>query len=322
MKPETNSTRQEQACTEKARARDRPKGSSKGAGQPSQEQQIARIVSEQMGKQLTPIMESLRAIAPQTPAGNDGDAKGAAAKAADDLEAVIARHADEAKRWAVEHELLTGGCVDAQAAMAHIDMTGAKLADDGTLEGVDVKALAEKCPYLGSSPRMRGAPHGNAARQHQDGIIPAHAGSTPALRGRDHRVRDHPRACGEHSTDGLATRTLMGSSPRMRGAPIVGHSRICDPGIIPAHAGSTPFSDSHRSIRRDHPRACGEHHAVHDFHAIDTGSSPRMRGARAPYFLDTPATGIIPAHAGSTEKTLLEGLRDRDHPRACGEHVP
>ncbi|WP_314921143.1 hypothetical protein [Slackia exigua] len=116
-------------------------------GQPSQEQQIARIVSEQMGKQLTPIMESLRAIAPQPlPAGDDGDAKGAAAKAADDL---------EAKRWAVERELLTGGCVDAKAAMAYIDMAGAKLADDGTLEGVDVKALAEKYPYLGSSPRMR-----------------------------------------------------------------------------------------------------------------------------------------------------------------------
>ena len=117
-------------------------------GQPSQEQQIARIVSEQMSKQLTPIMESLRAIAPQNPAGDDGDAKGAAAKAADDLEAVIARHAEEAKRWAVERTLLTGGCIDAAAAMAHIDMAGAKLSEDGTLEGVDVKTLAEKHPYL------------------------------------------------------------------------------------------------------------------------------------------------------------------------------
>lgn len=197
-----------------------PQGGPKG--QPSQEQQIARIVSEQMGKQLTPIMESLRAIAPQTPAGDDGDAKGAAAKAADDLEAVIARHADEAKRWAVERELLTGGCVDAKAAMAHIDMAGAKLADDGTLEGVDVKALAEKHPYLfkaaekpptvstgasgssapddkpvgsiadgvaaaGSSPRMRGAPLVAAAVRDLHGIIPAyleerHGGRQPRTR--------------------------------------------------------------------------------------------------------------------------------------------
>ena len=48
----------------------------------------------------------------------------------------------------MERELLTGGCVDAKAAMAHIDMAGAKLADDGTLEGVDVKAIAERYPYL------------------------------------------------------------------------------------------------------------------------------------------------------------------------------
>ena len=239
MKPETNSTRQEQACTEKARARDRPKGSSKGAGQPSQEQQIARIVSEQMGKQLTPIMESLRAIAPQTPAGNDGDAKGAAAKAADDLEAVIARHADEAKRWAVEHELLTGGCVDAQAAMAHIDMTGAKLADDGTLEGVDVKALAEKCPYLGSSPRMRGAPPLSAKRHTRVGIIPAHAGSTSSAM--DSRIcdRDHPRACGEHQSSAMGPNASVGSSPRMRGALGIAAGLVHGVGIIPAHAGST-----------------------------------------------------------------------------------
>ncbi|WP_421572399.1 phage scaffolding protein [Slackia exigua] len=128
--------------------RGQQQGQGRPKGQPSQEQQIARIVSEQMGKQLTPIMESLRAIAPQTPAGDDGDAKGAAAKAADELEAVIARHAEEAKRWAVERTLLTGGCIDAAAAMAHIDMAGAKLSEDGTLEGVDVKALAEKHPYL------------------------------------------------------------------------------------------------------------------------------------------------------------------------------
>ncbi len=121
-----------------------PQGGPKG--QPSQEQQITRIVDEQMSKQLSPIAEALRALVPKGGAEDGGD--GAASKAADELEAVIARHADEAKRWAVERELLTGGCIDAAAAMAHIDMAGAKLSKDGTLEGVDVKALAEKHPYL------------------------------------------------------------------------------------------------------------------------------------------------------------------------------
>lgn len=121
-----------------------PQGGPKG--QPSQEQQITRIVDEQMSKQLSPIAEALRALVPKGGAEDGGN--GAASKAADELEAVIARHAEEAKRWAVERTLLTGGCIDATAAMAHIDMAGAKLSEDGTLEGVDVKALAEKHPYL------------------------------------------------------------------------------------------------------------------------------------------------------------------------------
>ena len=81
----------------------------------------------------------------------------------------------------MERELLTGGCVDAKAAMAHIDMAGATLADDGTLEGVDVKAIAERYPYLGSSPRMRGAPHFGCESIQAHGIISAHAGSTCRL---------------------------------------------------------------------------------------------------------------------------------------------
>ena len=117
-------------------------------GQPSQEQQIARIVSEQMGKQLTPIMESLRAIAPQTPAGDDGDAKGAAAKAADELEAVIARHAEEAKR------------------------------DHPRACGEHRQGRVGRDAVQGSSPRMRGAPHSFEVFHIHTEIIPAHAGST------------------------------------------------------------------------------------------------------------------------------------------------
>ena len=52
--------------------------------------------------------------------------------------------------------------------------------------------------YPGSSPRMRGAPHGRAGRAGRLGIIPAYAGSTsshPPPRGHNW---DHPRVCGEH----------------------------------------------------------------------------------------------------------------------------
>ena len=128
--------------------RGQQQGQGRPKGQPSQEQQIARIVSEQMGKQLTPIMESLRAIAPQTPAGDDGDAKGAAAKAADELEAVIARHAEEAKR------------------------------DHPRACGEHRQGRVGRDAVQGSSPRMRGAPHSFEVFHIHTEIIPAHAGST------------------------------------------------------------------------------------------------------------------------------------------------
>ena len=91
----------------------------------------------------------------------------------------------------------------------------------------------------GSSPRMRGAPlpHGAAVAVH--GIIPAYAGSTRRSRARCCRKRDHPRVCGEHSRLAHSLPFLLGSSPRMRGAPLHKEERVRTLGIIPAYAGST-----------------------------------------------------------------------------------
>ena len=127
----------------------------------------------------------------------------------------------------------------------------------------------------GEHARLPGGPHG------VEGIIPAYAGSTQSL-------------C-ESST------VIVGSSPRMRGAPRPGvklwtrnwdHPRVCGEhkpklscpllklGIIPAYAGST-----RKLARSEYMRG---------------GSSPRMRGAPSP----TPV--------------VLDPTRD--HPRVCGEH--
>ena len=50
---------------------------------------------------------------------------------------------------------------------------------------------------------------------------------------------DHPRGCGEHSTDGMPMVQVGGSSPRMRGALDPYRSSPTQWGIIPADAGST-----------------------------------------------------------------------------------
>ena len=45
---------------------------------------------------------------------------------------------------------------------------------------------------------------------------------------------DHPRVSGEHARASSAPLTVMGSSPRERGAHVVGGEGYEDAGIIPA----------------------------------------------------------------------------------------
>ena len=93
--------------------------------------------------------------------------------------------------------------------------------------------------------------------------------------------------------------------------------------------------------RRDHPRMCGEHHAVSSgphpagdhprmcgehlsfmaFLMVSAGSSPHVRGARHHLHKIATRHGIIPACAGSTFNASFGALQNRDHPRMCGEHA-
>ena len=93
--------------------------------------------------------------------------------------------------------------------------------------------------HLGSSPRMRGALARRARPHGGRGIIPAYAGSTRRARARRGPWRDHPRVCGEHLTLKNPLASIMGSSPRMRGALVCSRARAGKGGIIPAYAGST-----------------------------------------------------------------------------------
>ena len=71
----------------------------------------------------------------------------------------------------------------------------------------------------------------------------------------------------------------------------------------------------------DHPRVCGEHDVRQNSTSISQGSSPRMRGARAPSAVCCLKPGIIPAYAGSTDEAPGTSREHRDHPRVCGEHL-
>ena len=152
---------------------------------------------------------------------------------------------------------------------------------------------------------------------------------------------DHPRGCGEHCRWSLSWLSVWGSSPRMRGAPgsrprgtslpgiipadagstVTTHHRIPGGrGIIPADAGSTGLSPRMAYRGWDHPRGCGEHRPQRHRARQDTGSSPRMRGARDPKAGCQRPGRIIPADAGSTRSSCSATGPVPDHPPGCGEH--
>ena len=151
-------------------------------------------------------------------------------------------------------------------------------------------------------------------------IIPAYAGSTGESWNRKTYRRDHPRVCGEHSDTKSSMVLQAGSSPRMRGAQCPRCLHVEHDGIIPAYAGSTAAAILHGHNHRDHPRVCGEHDRRTGVTFTHTGSSPRMRGARANAPEVHLQARIIPAYAGSTALSSQPRRPRRDHPRVCGEH--
>ena len=173
---------------------------------------------------------------------------------------------------------------------------------------------------MGSSPRMRGTRHGRGVDAALPGIIPAYAGNTEWNRSAQWSNWDHPRVCGEHGDYADYAIRNKGSSPRMRGTPRGDLHRCLDRGIIPAYAGNTWPARTGCCDTRDHPRVCGEHWWDAPFDGSRLGSSPRMRGTRQASRSPWSQTGIIPAHAGNTDRTRSMCFEYRDHPRVCGEH--
>ena len=112
----------------------------------------------------------------------------------------------------------------------------------------------------------------------------------------------------------------VGSSPRVRGTPILGAAATSHLRIIPARAGNTNASGGSESDAADHPRACGEHFVAASGGLKGFGSSPRVRGTQRPHKAHLPGNRIIPARAGNTAISYSAAKHSSDHPRACGEH--
>ena len=210
----------------------------------------------------------------------------------------------------------------------------------------------------GSSPLTRGKLHGLGAREFLERFIPAHAGKTLGRLRRSFPRRAHPRSRGENWSDVTTPAAPAGSSPLTRGkhqatdlarerpglipahtgkttrtraqpphsrahphSQALGGVQYSQGGLIPAHAGKTVRTRARRASVRAHPRSRGENTLRQGSGPLMRGSSPLTRGKPA-VGGDVPrGQGLIPAHAGKTERVGASLSLHPAHPRSRGENT-
>ena len=166
--------------------------------------------------------------------------------------------------------------------------------------GENFQSWVVSLPAPGSSPLTRGKRGGCNQAAVFVGLIPTHAGKT--LRGRSpyQCPAAHPRSRGENPTLLITTPHVQGSSPLTRGKHRGGGLDLRDDGLIPTHAGKTPYPAMRSLSLRDHPRSRGENRSPSGVRVGLGGSSPLTRGKRPAAPIPHANRGIIPAHAGKT----------------------
>ena len=151
-------------------------------------------------------------------------------------------------------------------------------------------------------------------------LIPAHAGKTGRTPIWECCGRAHPRSRGENADSIRSISPVGGSSPLTRGKRWprgwpAGRTRL-----IPAHAGKTSSQAASGSRPMAHPRSRGENSATPTVKGEFKGSSPLTRGKRTDRKFRSVHSGLIPAHAGKTDKCLNGIQSGSAHPRSRGEN--
>ncbi len=89
--------------------------------------------------------------------------------------------------------------------------------------------------------------------------------------------------------------------------------------ITPAYAGKSGIITVEVSYMQDHPRLCGEKRRHSSFVYDFIGSPPPMRGKATIRPTGFKLMRITPAYAGKSVDRQAVIVRERDHPRLCGE---
>ena len=148
---------------------------------------------------------------------------------------------------------------------------------------------------------MRGkqAHRGIYSEKHRN--IPAYAGKTRRRQSVASSSKEHPRVCGENSSDLDIQGIPPGTSPRMRGK----RQRLT----------------TIRLAKPEHPRVCGENGGLPRPVGDQSGTSPRMRGKPGWDGHRNSSRRNIPAYAGKTCSPPPTAFWKTEHPRVCGENV-
>ena len=151
-------------------------------------------------------------------------------------------------------------------------------------------------------------------------LIPAHAGKTGTRSAVSSGRWAHPRSRGENASRARRRAARSGSSPLTRGKRREVERTVTTTRLIPAHAGKTREAGTSRMPSRAHPRSRGDNTCNLGIASQSTGSSPLTRGKRLKALAIDRRSGLIPAHAGKTERRDRLGRSNRAHPRSRGEN--
>ena len=91
--------------------------------------------------------------------------------------------------------------------------------------------------------------------------------------------------------------------------------------ISPACAGKTTLIKISGETPKDHPRVCGENRSLLFQLALCVGSPPRVRGKLLYSYGVNNCVRITPACAGKTLTKDNAPIKEKDHPRVCGENI-
>ena len=166
---------------------------------------------------------------------------------------------------------------------------------------------------------MRGKAQQGGRAKKKTWITPAYAGKSTTHPRAGTSLWDHPRVCGEKPSSAVTLMVTVGSPPRMRGKENRKWQIFADVRITPAYAGKSLNGWRKVKAAGDHPRVCGEKPDDAQDKRLDEGSPPRMRGKAGGLHVVHAPHGITPAYAGKRNSAGMQGSRNGDHPRVCGE---